>query len=140
MTEIDEQFKPKRDFFVAWILIAIALLCYARPWTFALPWFSKAAFILVVPFILTFFIYGPILFLKQVVRSGARGWFVFRTFISVMLFTSLSIWGLVFMFGFNASQARLVAMPFLIAAIVYLNCQMERSDTHDEAKKGAGKE
>lgn len=125
MAEIDERFIPKRDFFVAWALIAVALACYARPWTFALPWYSIAAFILVVPFILTFFIYGPILFLKQVVRSGARGWFVFRIFISVTFFSCLAIWGLVETLGFNASQARLVAIPFLIAAIIYLNRRME---------------
>lgn len=89
MTPIDQQFRPKKDFFIAWFVIAVVAVAYARPWAYELPWFSKIAWVLVVPFILTFFIYGPILFLRQVVRSGSRGWFVFRVFASICLSTAL---------------------------------------------------
>ena len=121
MKPIDAQFRPKMDFFVAWFLIALASVTFAQPWNDGLPWFSTVAWILVVPFILTFFIYGPILLMREVIRSGSRGWLVFREFLSITL--ALVIYtGAVLITGKNsASSGHLSGFALTWIAINYLN-------------------
>jgi len=42
----------------------------------------------------TFLIYGPVLLVRQIIRSGSRGWFVARVFLSILLVTILFFVGL----------------------------------------------
>jgi hypothetical protein len=127
MLPIDQPFRPKKDFFVAWSLIAIVGVAYARPWTFDLPWFSKVACALVVPFTLTFFIYGPILFMRQVVRSGSRGWFVFRTFISVCLSIALFLGVLYLVEGRLSLSGSPLGGILSFFAILYLHLRIGKT-------------
>jgi hypothetical protein len=42
----------------------------------------------------TFLIYGPVLLVRQIIRSGSRGWFVARVLLSILLVTVLFFVGL----------------------------------------------
>jgi cation transport ATPase len=131
MKPIDAQFRPKIDFFVAWFMIALAAVTFARPWNDGLPWYSTVAWILVVPFILTFFIYGPILLMRQVIRSGSRGWFVLRTFVSISLVAAL-ILGVVFIIsGKKSSDAgHIAAVALVYASITYLRSKNGKGEAN----------
>jgi hypothetical protein len=88
MEEIDRPFRPQWDFLVVWAFLTLGAVLYqviyhGRYIDEGDPWWSKIAFLIVVPLIATFFVYGPILFIRQIVRSGARGRFVFRAWLTV---------------------------------------------------------
>jgi predicted permease len=51
-------------------------------------------FLLFVSLFCTFLIYGPVLLVRQIVRSGSRGSFVARVFLSILLVTILFFIGL----------------------------------------------
>lgn len=126
MNPIDQEFRPKRDFFVAWFLIAIAAVIIGRPWSFDLPWFSKVAWILAVPFILTFFIYGPVLLVREFIHSGTRGWLVFKTFLAVILGAGL-ILGVLHLAGLQGSAfGQMVKAGVTAIAIIVLDARIER--------------
>ena len=121
MKPIDQQFRPKKDFLVAWFLIAVAMIAFARPWGFDEPWYSTVAWILVVPFIGTFFIYGPVMLVRQVVRSGSHGWLVLQTFLSVVLGMALILVVIHFAGLETSSVGSLVPLVLPAVAIIYLN-------------------
>ena len=88
MQPIDRPFRFTRDFCVVWALLAVVIYFVARRWDLG-SWYSQAAFFVVVPFIATFFVYGPVLLVRQVMQSGARGWLVARVFITTVLVVAL---------------------------------------------------
>lgn len=126
MRPIDQEFRPRKDFFVAWFLIAVVAVIIGRPWSFDLPWFSKVAWILVVPFILTFFIYGPALLARQIIHSGTRGWFVFRTALAVIVGAAL-ILGTLHLAGLQGSPfGQMVKVGVSAIAIIVLDVRIGR--------------
>ena len=88
MEPIDRPFRFTWDFCVVWALLLVPILFFACRWDLG-PWYSYCAFVIVVPFIATFFIYGPVLLARQIIRSGSRGWFVARVLISVLIVLTL---------------------------------------------------
>jgi hypothetical protein len=128
MEPIDRPFRFSRDFCVAWALLAVPMfiLVLTGRWDFG-PWYSDAAFIIIGPFFATFFIYGPVLLMRQVIRSGSHGWFIFRVFTSIVLVATLLLVGLYFSGYYTEWRARLLAGVFTVAATVYLSWRMERS-------------
>jgi hypothetical protein len=90
MEPIDQPFRFTWDFCVIWALLTVPALIQVLSgrWNFG-PWYSNVAFIIVVPFIATFFIYGPVLFVRQIIGSGSRGWFVARVFVTIVLMIAL---------------------------------------------------
>ena len=128
MSEIDQPFRPRKDFFVAWFVIAVGAVAYSRPWTFDLPWFSKVAFVLIVPLALTFFIYGPIMLMRQIASSGTRGWFVLRVFLSITVGIA-SILGVAYLIGGeSAISGHPWGVILGILAVVLLNLAVGRED------------
>ena len=85
MNEIDQPFRPRWDFFLAWAIIEIVTLALTKPWHFDLPWYSIVAYSLVVPFILTICLYGPILFIRQIISSGEKGKQVLSIFLQAVM-------------------------------------------------------
>jgi hypothetical protein len=93
MDPIDKPFRFSWDFCLVWALLTLGIFSLAWRWDMG-PWYSHCAFIIVVPFIATFFIYGPVLLVRQIIRSGSRGWFVARVFLSILLVLILFFIGL----------------------------------------------
>jgi len=90
------------------------------------PWYSHAALLVVAPFLATFVLYGPVLFFRQVIRSGSRGWFVARVFFSIVFVAILLFGGLLLSGFYTESRVRIFAFVFISAAIVYLDWRQEK--------------
>src|SRR2546430_2280153 len=83
MQPVDRPFRFTRDFCVVWALLVVPTFFLTRQHDFGL-WCSNIAVLIVAPLFATFVLYGPVLFVRQVIRSGSRGWFVARVFLSIM--------------------------------------------------------
>jgi hypothetical protein len=127
MEPVDQQFRFTWDFGVAWALLTIPALIFVLSgrWNFG-AWYSDVAFIIVVPFIATFFVYGPVLFIRQIIRSGSRGWFVARVFLAILLVAVLVFGGLYFSGFYTESRAQILAFVFAAVATVFLSWRTER--------------
>ena len=76
MEEIDKQFRPKWDFFVVWVALTGAAFVFrgsVLDFLDETPWPSGVAVLILLPFLATFSLYGPVLLLRQVLQSGFRG-------------------------------------------------------------------
>jgi hypothetical protein len=84
MQPIDRPFRFTVDFAVVWVVLAVpGYLLISR--TDIGPWYSQAAALVLLPLFAAFVLYGPVLLARQIIRSGARGWFVLRVLVSVVL-------------------------------------------------------
>ncbi|HTB84300.1 MAG TPA: hypothetical protein VK742_11650 [Candidatus Sulfotelmatobacter sp.] len=122
MEPIDRPFRVTWDFCVAWALLTLPTLALvlSNQWDFG-PWYSKIAFVIVVPFMATFFVYGPVLFIHQIIRSGSRGWFVARVFLAIFLVALLLFGGLYLSGFYTVGRARMLAFVFAGAATTFLS-------------------
>jgi len=102
------------------MLLAVPTLFLIRRHDFG-PWYSQVSLLIVASLLATSVIYGPVLLFRQLIRSGSRGWFVARVFLSI-LFVAALLFGWLLLSGFyTESRARIFAFVFIIAAIVYLH-------------------
>src|SRR5438876_8166746 len=120
MQAVDRPFRFTRDFCVVWVLFVVPTFFLTRMRDLG-PWYSEAAFLILAPLFATLVLYGPVLFARQVVRSGSRGWFVARVFLSIVLAAALLLGGLLASGFYTESRARIVAFVFMVAATVYLS-------------------
>jgi hypothetical protein len=118
MQPIDKPFRFMWDFCAVWALLTMTILFLSWRWDIG-PWFSYLAFIIVTPFIATFFIYGPVLLARQVIRSGSRGWFVARVFFSTLFVLILFFIGL-YVFGHGKDISSIWGGIAACVATVYL--------------------
>ena len=125
MHTIDRPFRFTWDFCVVWMLLVVPTFFLTRRHDFG-PWYSQASLLIVAPLLATFVLYGPVLLFRQVIRSGARGWFVARVFLSIVFVAALLLGGLLLSGFYTESRARMLAFVFIIAAIVYLHWRQER--------------
>ena len=119
MSEIDQPFKPKTDFYIAWGVVTVATVLYTKPWSSDLPWYSEAAFALVVPLFFTFIVYGPFLLLRQILRSRARGWFVLRGFLLLVLAAVLVLVSHQVSGRYSGATARYCAALLMAGVVVW---------------------
>ena len=125
MQTIDRPFRFTLDFCVVWALLTVPAFLLTRRMDIG-PWYSDCAFLIVVPLFATFALYGPGLLMRQFVRSGSRGWFVARVFLSVVLVAILLFGGLLVSGFYTESRSRILAFVFMAAATVYLNWRLKR--------------
>jgi hypothetical protein len=115
MEEIDKPFRPRWDFILVWAILAISIFIYRDKFNDGLPWYSVMAFVIVVPFILTFFVYGPMLLVRQVIKSGSRGRFVLADFF-LLLGPAIVICGVLLITGYDR-VAKGMVFPLLFFGI-----------------------
>ena len=89
MQPIDKPFRFTWDFCVVWLTLAVPVFFLARIWDTLRAIWSSCILTLLLSLFATFLIYGPVLLMRQIIRSGSRGWFVVRTAISIVLVTAL---------------------------------------------------
>jgi hypothetical protein len=123
---IDRPFRLTWDFCIVWVLLEIPtlLLISTGHWEADQPWYSKCAFLIVIPFIVTFILYGPIMFTRQIICSGSRGRFVLRVYLSIVLMATLFFGGL-FIFGHHKNISERCVFAATAAAILYLHCRID---------------
>src|SRR5277367_3508261 len=120
MHEIDQPFRFTFDFCLIWATLAVVICFIGRQIDLA-TWYSRSAFIIVASLFATFVIYGPVLLVRQVMRSGSRGWFVLQVCISIILVLCL-LFTVLFVSGFwTETRGHLAGFLSAAAATVYLH-------------------
>jgi hypothetical protein len=111
MKPIDGPFRFTWDFCIVWLMLAVPVFFLARRWDTLHAVWSSSILTLLLSLFATFFIYGPMLLMRQIIRSGSRGWFVVRVAITIVLVVAL------FLFGFSIlGHGR--DIPFWLVALV----------------------
>jgi hypothetical protein len=129
MQPIDRPFRFTWDFCVVWALLTVPAIIYVLSKQPDVgPWYSRIAFLIVVPFIATFFIYGPIMFMRLIFQSGARGVFVARIYLSIVLVAVIVFFGLEATGYYNEAKERMLALIFPALAIAYLHIRIDASN------------
>lgn len=85
MKPIDQTFRFTWDFFLVWALFVVPTFLLYRNWKADDSTFSLCATVVLLSLFFTFFIYGPVLLVRQIIRSGSRGWFVIRVALTIVL-------------------------------------------------------
>jgi hypothetical protein len=124
MQQIDRPFRLTWDFLVVWALLVVPVFLVTHHADLG-PWYSYCGILILLPLIATFVLYGPVLLVRQIVRSGSRGWFVARVFLSITLVAVLLFGGLYLSGFYTSSHARILAFLFSAAAVAYLNWRLE---------------
>ena len=89
--KLDEPFRITSDLLIAWAVLSIPSLWFARPWEWEVPLYSRFAAILFIPFAVTIATYCPILFVRSVLASGPFGARIAKAFFSVIAATALML-------------------------------------------------
>lgn len=89
MEPIDRPFHFTWDFCIVWLMLAVPGFFLARRWDTLHALWSSCILTVLLSLFATFFIYGPVLLMRQIIRSGSRGWFVVRVAITIVLSVAL---------------------------------------------------
>lgn len=110
---------------IVWLLLTIPGVRYAIRWIQD-PWYSVVAFAIVVPFIATFFLYGPVLLVRQILSSGDRGRFVARVFLSIVVVLA-ALFAILYITG-HSHTTEGIGFVFAISAgvTIYLNWRIRK--------------
>jgi hypothetical protein len=127
MQAIDRPFRFTWDFCIVWTLLLIPVFFLTRSHDIG-PWYSEAALLILAPLFATFVLYGPVLLVRQMIRSGSRGWFAIRVFLSILLAAVLVFGGLLLSGVYSESRARILGFVFTAIATVYLSWRLERRE------------
>jgi hypothetical protein len=119
MQPIDQRFRFTLDICIVWVLLVIPTFILTHNIDIG-PWYSYVAILIVVPLFGTFVLFGPVLLIRQVIRSGSRGRFVARIFLSILLVAILLFGGLFLSGLYTERRARILAFIFIAIATAYL--------------------
>lgn len=124
MQPIDKPFRFSWDFCIVWALLFVPVSLLARHLESG-PWYSFWAFTVLGSLYAVFIVYGPVLFMQQVVRSGSRGWFVLRAFLSIIV-TAIMLLAVLYCSGcYTEERGHIFACLFTFAATGYLSWRTE---------------
>src|SRR5271168_4969164 len=129
MQPIDKPFRFTFDFCIVWALLAVPVFLLARHSDFVSPWYTYAGLLILLSLFAAFVLYGPVLLVRQVTRSGSRGFIVMRIFISLLLVAVLIFGGIVFirfLHGEPGTFGRVCFCIFVGVATTFLSWRSER--------------
>src|SRR5215831_210723 len=89
MQPIDRPFRFTLDFCIVWLVLAVPTFFLVQKWDSLHPAWSSCIKIVLLSLFATFFFYGPVLLMRQIIRSGSRGWFVARVAVTIVLSAAL---------------------------------------------------
>src|SRR6516164_66905 len=124
MEPIDRPFHFTWDFCVVWALLVVPTFLLTRHLDFQ-PWYSYAGILILLPLFAAFALYGPVLLIHQIIRSGYRGRFVARRFFATLLVAALLFVGLRLSGFYTESRASILAFFFVGAATLFLSWRPE---------------
>jgi len=119
---IDKPFRPTWDFCVVWILLAVAVHLMLRHEMSEEMWYSYPAMVIIGSLFATFLVYGPVLLARQIIRSGSRGWFVARVFISIV--SAAALFAAILYFTGHAQHSPWVPFAMASLASTYLQWRL----------------
>jgi len=126
MEPIDRPFRLTWDFCIVWALLAAATFLLTRRTDFNNPWYSYAAFLILLPLFATFVLYGPVLLARQIIRSGSRGRFIAQMLLALFLAAVMLFGALYFSGYYTESRAWLLVYLIWPLATVFLSWRMGR--------------
>jgi hypothetical protein len=124
--EIDRSFRFTWDFCLVWLVFFIVTL-YTFPTSKGAHSYEHPLASLLVSLFATFLIYGPVLLVRQVVRSGSRGWFVARVFLSLLLLLFVAT-GIFYFTGYTPERGHVFGAIAGFSSIAFLHWRLERRD------------
>ncbi|MGH7950830.1 MAG: hypothetical protein ACREFE_02770 [Limisphaerales bacterium] len=95
MKPIDQPFRFTCDFCVVWLILSVPIYFLAQRLDTLHTTWSHWILTVLLSLLATFVFYGPVLLVRQIVRSGSRGWFVVRVALTIVLAVAI------FFFSFN---------------------------------------
>jgi hypothetical protein len=122
MQPIDRPFRFTWDFCIVWAFLTVVMYFMTRHSEFADIPVSYYAELILLPFFATFLLYGPVLLARQIIRSGSRGWFVARIFLSILI--GLILFSIVMYFTGHAEDASYWTGTVSFTAMVYLHWRL----------------
>jgi len=117
ITEVDKPFQISRGFAIIWLCLGVVVgfLVFRQSRD---PLYHKLIYTLLGSLYATFCLYGPILFARQVARSGRRGAFVLKVFLAIIASLAL-VWGSVTIFGEESVLSRISTFLFALFFLQY---------------------
>ena len=122
MQPIDRPFRFTLDFCIVWLVLALPIMFLAQRWDTLHTAWSCCILTLLFSLFATFVIYGPVLLVRQIIRSGSRGWFVARVLVTIVLVVAL-FFGILTFLGHGKDISSL--WVFIVAALAgtYVHCR-----------------
>jgi hypothetical protein len=118
MEPIDRPFRFTWDFCVVWALLTIPAFLLYREWKTDDATWARCASVILLSLFMTFVFYGPILLVRQILRSGSRGWAVARALISAVFIAALFSSGLYYFKVYSGTVA-LVWTPIITLIVSF---------------------
>jgi len=128
MEPIDQAFRPKWDFFIVWAFLGMATLWLTHEMERDEGWIAYCAIVIFVSLFSTIILYGPVLLARQIIRSGLRGWFVLRVFVSTLLGVILFC-VILFVTGHANNNSQMWSGLVIAGAMTYLHWRL-RDEPH----------
>jgi len=125
MEAVDRPFRFTWDFCFVWAVLAVPVYFLALHFELD-PWYSVWAFTIVGSLFAVFALYGPVLFMRQVIRSGSRGWFIFRTLLAIVVTTAMLLAVLIVSGYYTEVSGHFLAFIFGAAVTAFLSWRTEK--------------
>lgn len=122
--EVDRPFRFTWNFCVVW-LVLFAVTLYSLPASKGAHAYEHPLASALVSLFATFLIYGPVLLVRQILRSGSRGWFIARIFVSVLLVLLLAA-GVFYFIPYTPDRGHIFAFIAGGGSVVFLQWRLER--------------
>lgn len=122
--EIDKPFRFTWDFCVVWLVFFVVAF-YELPASKGAHGYEHPLASALVSLFATFLIYGPVLLVRQIIRSGSRGWFVARVFLSVLVVLFVAA-GVFYFTGYTPERGHVFGLVAGFGSIAFLHWRLER--------------
>lgn len=123
---VDKPFRITRRFLLVMAFISIPVAVYWQKWSLDLPWYSIVCGYVVFPFLLTLFVYCPVVFIYQVIHSGYRGRQDLKWFFCILLGVSAAIFVAYYFDYFEGVRPWLAFILTAIAIMILGSLQSRR--------------
>lgn len=125
MEPIDRPFRFTWDFCIVWLALAVPTFFLARQWDTLDAMWSRCIITVLLSLLATFYIYGPVLLMRQIIPSGSRGWFVARVAVTIILASALFLFSL-HIFGHGQRISPVWPIVISAAASLYLHWRIDK--------------
>ena len=120
--DIDRRFRFTWDFCLVWLVLFIVTLCVLPASKGAHAYEHPLASVL-VSLSATFVVYGPVLLVRQIIRSGSRGWFVARVFLSALILL-LVAGSILYFVGYTPERGHIFAAVSGFWSVAFLHWRL----------------
>jgi hypothetical protein len=119
MQPIDRPFRFTWDFCIVWAMFALGMPFVTNVSSIG-PWYGQVAAMILGPLFATFLIYGPVLLVGQIFKSGRYGFLIAKVLLTLFI-SAVLVLGLLWYSGyFNETRAGWIAFALSVLATTFL--------------------